>query len=122
MSEAVNNQDLRQHINLHYYFHILGLLQLVTFSELLLSQHAGRLSKDVAVVHQALVWCLVCPHSKVRLTAQSSTKKLVSALGGAQLATDLLTALTTMTTNNKIVVCTLLACITFLKLVFAVIC
>lgn len=83
---------------------ISGLLQLVTFSELLLSQHGGRLGKDVAQVHQALVWCLVCPHSKVRLTAQSSTKKLVSALGGAQLATDLLNTLTTMTMNNKILV------------------
>lgn len=79
-----------------------GLLQLVTFSELLLSQHSGRLGKDMALVHQALVWCLVCPHSRVRLVAQSSTKKLVSALGGAQLATDLLSALTTMTMSNKI--------------------
>lgn len=74
----------------------------MTFSELLLSQHGGRLGKDMVLVHQALVWCLVCPHSRVRLAAQSSTKKLVSALGGAQLATDLLNALTTMTMNNKI--------------------
>lgn len=79
-----------------------GLLQLVTCCELLLSQHSGRLGKGMSLVHQALVWCLVCSHSKVRIAAQASTKKLVSGLGGAQLATDLLNSLTAMTANNKI--------------------
>lgn len=81
---------------------ISGLLQLVTCCELLLSQHSARLGKGMSLVHQALVWCLVCSHSKVRIAAQASTKKLVSGLGGAQLATDLLNSLTTLTANNKI--------------------
>ncbi|KAG0719257.1 eIF-2-alpha kinase activator GCN1 [Chionoecetes opilio] len=79
-----------------------GLLQLVMCCELLVSQHNERLGKDISLVHQALVWCLVCPHSRVRLAAQTSTKKLVSGLGGTHLATDLLNTLTTMTMNNKI--------------------
>ncbi|KAK3887663.1 hypothetical protein Pcinc_008247 [Petrolisthes cinctipes] len=79
-----------------------GLVQLVMWSELLLSQHSGRLEKEGATVRQALVWCLVCPHSRVRLAAQASTKKLVASLGGARLATDLLNTLATMTLNAKI--------------------
>ena len=81
---------------------ISGLLQLVTCSELMLSQYSGQLGKNMPLVHQALVWCLVCPHSKVRLAAQASTKKLVLGLGGTQLATDLLNSLTTMTETYKI--------------------
>lgn len=79
-----------------------GLLQLVTWCELLLSQHAGRLGNDSPAVHQALVWCLVCPHSKVRILAQATTKKLVSSLGGVVLAADLLKTLSTLTVNFKI--------------------
>ncbi|XP_068244259.1 stalled ribosome sensor GCN1 [Palaemon carinicauda] len=73
-----------------------GLLQLVTWSELLLSQHVGQLGNEASSVQQALVWCLVCPHSKVRLAAQASTKKLVSSLGGAKLASEMLTTLANM--------------------------
>lgn len=79
-----------------------GLVQLVMWSELLLSQHSSRLEKEGAVVRQALVWCLVCPHSRVRLTAQASTKKLVTSLGGARLAIDLLNTLATMTQDAKL--------------------
>ncbi|KAK7073636.1 eIF-2-alpha kinase activator GCN1 [Halocaridina rubra] len=79
-----------------------GLLQLVTWCELLLSQHAGRLENEAPSVQQALVWCLVCPHSKVRIAAQASTKKLVSSLGGGKLAAELLTTLATMMQNFKV--------------------
>ncbi|XP_071537961.1 stalled ribosome sensor GCN1 [Panulirus ornatus] len=79
-----------------------GLLQLVAWCELLLSQHSGRLGSESQAVHLALVWCLVCPHSKVRIAAQNSTKKLVSSLGGAHLAVDLLKTLSSMTVTFKI--------------------
>ncbi|KAG7170707.1 eIF-2-alpha kinase activator GCN1-like 1 [Homarus americanus] len=79
-----------------------GLLQLVMWCELLLSQHTGRLGNESHAIHQAIVWCLVCSHSKVRISAQVSTKKLVSSLGGAKLAADLLKTLSAMTVNFKI--------------------
>lgn len=81
---------------------VIGLVQLVMWSELLLSQHSRRLEKEGTVVRQALVWCLVCPHSRVRLAAQASAKKLVASLGGKQIAIDLLNTLATMTQDAKI--------------------
>ncbi|XP_037791429.1 eIF-2-alpha kinase activator GCN1-like [Penaeus monodon] len=79
-----------------------GLLQLVTWCEILLSHHIGKLGNEAMAVEQALVWCLVCPHSQVRLAAQNSSKKLVASLGGAQLAADLLNNLTVMMQNAKV--------------------
>lgn len=79
-----------------------GLLQLVTWCEILLSHHIGKLGNEAMAVEQALVWCLVCPHSQVRLAAQNSSKKLVASLGGGQLAADLLSSLTVMMQNAKV--------------------
>lgn len=79
-----------------------GLVQLVALSEILLSQHLEKIGKELVDVQHGLVWCLVCPHSKVRTAAQASVKKLVAALGGSQLAQDLLKTLTNMMENSKI--------------------
>lgn len=79
-----------------------GLLQLVTWCELLLSQHADRLGNANVAIHQALVWCLVCPYSRVRLAAQTSVRKLASSLGGSQLAAELLKTLSATISNSRI--------------------
>lgn len=75
---------------------------MVTWCEILLSHHIGKLGNEAMAVEQALVWCLVCPHSQVRLAAQNSSKKLVASLGGGQLAADLLSSLTVMMQNAKV--------------------
>nr|CAD7442358.1 unnamed protein product [Timema bartmani] len=71
-----------------------ALYHVLLLCERLLLDHIDKLNGRTQPLHKAIVYCLTAPSSSLRLRCQPVVRKLVSTLGGTQLARSLLKELT----------------------------
>ncbi|KAJ4427091.1 hypothetical protein ANN_24706 [Periplaneta americana] len=67
-----------------------ALYHVMQLCERLLMDHAHRLNGKANPLHKAIIFCLTSPSSSLRLCCRPIVKKLISVLGGTQLARSLL--------------------------------
>ena len=70
--------------------------------ERLLMDHAHRLNGKANPLHKAIIFCMTAPSSSLRLRCRPVVRKLVSVLGGTQLARSLLKEFTRFLETAKI--------------------
>lgn len=82
-----------------------ALNNVMMLSEHLLTNHAERLNGRGSPFHHAVIFCLTCASPSVRSHSRLVVKKMVSALGGTDIARALLKELTQSLETLKIQVC-----------------
>lgn len=79
-----------------------ALYHVMQLCERLLLDHAHRLNGKANPLHKGIIFCLTAPSSSLRLRCRPVVKKLVSVLGGTQLARSLLKEFTRFLETAKI--------------------
>jgi hypothetical protein len=83
-------------------FFVSALYHVMQLCERLLLDHAHRLNGKANPLHKGIIFCLTAPSSSLRLRCRPVVKKLVSVLGGTQLARSLLKEFTIFLETAKI--------------------
>ncbi|XP_049938173.1 eIF-2-alpha kinase activator GCN1 [Schistocerca serialis cubense] len=79
-----------------------ALCHVMQLCERLLLDHPHKLNGKANPLHKAIIFCMTSPASKVRQHCHASVKKLVSVLGGTQLAVSLLREFTKFLDSPRI--------------------